>query len=93
MRINVRISTINKTQTIIFTFKGQNGSWYWRNAGSNNADVKVYTNSHDFEYIWGHQTQSSNPWECFFWNPEAVYGSKSWYATSCSRKRGFICQF
>jgi len=73
--------------------KGNNGNWYWRNAGSNNSDVKVNTYSDDFKYLWGHQKQSSNPWECFFWEPQAVYGSKSWYATSCSRKRGFICQF
>ena len=79
---------------IFFTcfLKGHSGSWYWKNADADGYDVKVDTTSNSFKQVWGYRKQS-NPWECFFWNPKAIYGIKSWYGTACSRKRGFICQY
>ena len=71
---------------------GNGGNWFWRNAGADGFDVKV-TDWNTFKNVWGYQRQSSNPWECFFWAPEDVYGVRYWFATSCSRKRGFICKF
>ena len=38
---------------------------------------------------WQNLWKLMYPWECFFWNPER----STLYGTSCSRKRGFICQF
>ena len=71
---------------------GNGGNWFWRNAGADGFDVKV-TDWNTFKNVWGYQRQPSNPWECFFWASEDVYGVRYWFATSCSRKRGFICQF
>jgi len=73
--------------------RNKSRNWYWRNARGT-TDVKVDVYSNYFENIWGVRRQSSYANNCFFWMPKELYGgSWGWADTTCSTRRGYICQF
>ena len=70
--------------------------WYWRNVNPTfPTDVKVDVYSKDFENIWGVRRESGiYDGDCFYWKPKEFYDDEwGWIASSCSGKRGYICQF